>query len=162
MSRKPAKTQPASTTKPKRNNAPTAARPASSTLADLQEQISALTRELAEAREQQTASSEVLQVISSSRGELEMVFEAILANAVRLCEAKFGTLFLHEGGAVLRSSWLMLARNCDLCTASKYGGTGLGLVISRRFSLAYDEAEVLALPCRTGRNDTTVCPQCEE
>src|ERR1700737_1126739 len=100
MSRKPAKTQHASTTKPKRNNAPTAARPVSSTLADLQEQISALTRELAEAREQQTATSEVLQVISSSRGELEMVFEAILANAVRLCAAKFGTLFLHEGGAV--------------------------------------------------------------
>jgi outer membrane lipoprotein SlyB len=51
---------------PKRNNAPTAARPASSTLADLQQQVSALTRELAEAREQQTATSGVLRVISSS------------------------------------------------------------------------------------------------
>ena len=55
MSRKPAKTQHSSTKKPKRNNAPTAGPPASSTLADLQEQVSALTRELAEARDQQTA-----------------------------------------------------------------------------------------------------------
>ena len=64
MTRKPAKTQHGSTTKPKRHNTSTAARPASPTLADLQEQVSALTRELAEAREQQTATSEVLQVIS--------------------------------------------------------------------------------------------------
>ena len=87
-------------TKPERNNALTAARPASSTHADLQEQVSALTRELAEAREQQTATSDVLQVISSSPGELTPVFEAMLANAVRLCEAKFGTLYLHEAGAL--------------------------------------------------------------
>jgi signal transduction histidine kinase len=97
MSRKPAKTQNASTTKPKRNIAPTEARPASSTLADLQEQVSALTRELAEAREQQTATSEVLQVISSSPAKLAPIFEAMLGNAVRLCEAKFGTLYLQEG-----------------------------------------------------------------
>ena len=61
--RKPANTQHGSTTKPKRNNAPTAARQASSTLADLQQQVSALARELAEAREQQTATSEVLGVL---------------------------------------------------------------------------------------------------
>ena len=54
ISRK-AKTRPGKTTKPKRNDAPTAAHLVSSTLTDLQEQVSTLTRELTEAREQQTA-----------------------------------------------------------------------------------------------------------
>ena len=67
-------------------------------LIELKKQLEARTRELAEAREQQTATSEVLQVISSSPGELEPVFETILANAQRICEAKFGFLYGIENG----------------------------------------------------------------
>jgi two-component system, NtrC family, sensor kinase len=56
------------------------------------------TRELSETLEQQTATSEVLRVISSSPGELEPVFRAMLENAVRICNAKFGVLYLYGGG----------------------------------------------------------------
>ena len=59
-----------------------------------------LLNELRESLEQQTATSEVLSVISSSPGELEPVFQAMLQNAVRICDAKFGNLFLYEGGAI--------------------------------------------------------------
>jgi two-component system, NtrC family, sensor kinase len=73
--------------------------PLQGTLIDLEQKVETLTRELGEAREQQTAISEMLQVISSSPGELEPVFQAVLANAVRICKANFGNLFLYEGNS---------------------------------------------------------------
>jgi GAF domain-containing protein len=58
------------------------------------------TNDLSEALEQQTASSDVLGVISSSPGELQAVFDIILKNANRLCDAKFSALFIYENGLI--------------------------------------------------------------
>jgi signal transduction histidine kinase len=68
--------------------------------AGLEQKVELRTHELSESLAQQTATSEVLRVISSSPGELEPVFQAMLENAVRICEAKFGQMFLVEGGRV--------------------------------------------------------------
>src|SRR5262249_6520263 len=73
---------------------------------ELEQKLEARTRELSEAREQQTATSEVLRIISSSPGKLEPVFEAVLANAVRICEAKFGNLLLYDGNAFRMAAML--------------------------------------------------------
>jgi GAF domain-containing protein len=63
------------------------------------------TTDLTESLEQQTATSEVLRVISSSPGELEPVFAAMLARATRICEAEFGNLFLREGETFRAVAW---------------------------------------------------------
>jgi hypothetical protein len=60
------------------------------------------TDDLSESLEQQTATSEVLKVISSSSGQLQPVFETMLANATRICEAAFGSMLLVEGNALRR------------------------------------------------------------
>src|SRR6187401_93264 len=62
------------------------------------EEVQARTRDLTESLEQQTATSEVLEVISASTGELEPVFQKMLENATRVCGANFGTMSLYEAG----------------------------------------------------------------
>ena len=98
------KTPRAKTPKLKRREQATPARRHRSSAADLQKQLDQRTRELAEARknlaeahEQQRATSEVLRVISSSSGELAPVFESLLASAKHLCGAEFGIILLREG-----------------------------------------------------------------
>jgi signal transduction histidine kinase len=73
-------------------------KPRSKTLADFKSENVKLRRELSESLEQQTATSQVLRVISGSPGELAPVFQAMLENATRICEAGFGIMWLAEGG----------------------------------------------------------------
>jgi signal transduction histidine kinase len=64
------------------------------------EEVQARTRELSESLQQQTATADVLQVISSSPGDLMPVFEKMLENAIRVCGAEFGSMNLTENGAL--------------------------------------------------------------
>jgi len=75
----------------------------------LLQELQSRNRDLAEALEQQTATSEVLNVIAHSPVELQPVYAAILANTTRLCEANIAALFLYDGEV--------------LCTAASYGTT---------------------------------------
>jgi two-component system, NtrC family, sensor kinase len=68
-----------------------------------QSEVAQLIRERDEALEREKATAEVLRVISSSPGEIERAFDAMLANATHICEASHGTLWLYEGDARFRA-----------------------------------------------------------
>jgi two-component system, NtrC family, sensor kinase len=72
------------------------------------------TGDLSEALEQQTATSEVLKVISSSPGDLEPVFDAMLINAMRVCEARFGFMHRYDD-----NDWKVMALQCDVPAYAK-------------------------------------------
>jgi hypothetical protein len=83
--------------KPIHHNLPKAVARSNSSPSSEGTEVTRLTRELNEALEQQTATSEVLRVISSSPGALQPVFAAMLENAVRICDATFGFIYRWDG-----------------------------------------------------------------
>ena len=87
------------TPEPKRRNAPKVQRVPSSSPATEETEVARLTRELSGERKQRTATSEVLHLLSGSHGDLNRLFDTILTNATKLCQANFGTLSLYEGDA---------------------------------------------------------------
>jgi two-component system, NtrC family, sensor kinase len=90
------KKRPQATSGPKRRSEPKVARRRNSGGAGLNKKLAQLARELSLSLEQQAATSEVLRVISRSPGNLKPVFEAMLENAVRICAAKFGNMYVYE------------------------------------------------------------------
>ena len=122
--------------------------------ADLEHRLAQAQRELSEASERQVATDEVLGIIANSPGELEPVFQAILANATRICEAKFGTLFKFDGeGLIFEAGLGMPQRLADyLKQRQKFkplaGSTMERLVETRQVVHVHDvtQADGLASP----------------
>ena len=92
--------------KPERGNAPKTAPGSKSSPSSEDGVVARLTHELRETTEQQTATSEILRVISSSPSDPQPVFEAMLNNATRLCGASYGTMWLHENDGQMRMAAL--------------------------------------------------------
>src|SRR5271170_4891456 len=88
------------TPKPKRNNAPKAVARSISSSVGKETEVARLGNELREALEQQTATSEVLRIISSSPGDPQPVFATMLQNAVQICDASFGSIYRWDDEAL--------------------------------------------------------------
>jgi two-component system NtrC family sensor kinase len=117
------------------------------------------TRDLTESLEQQTATSEVLEVISASTGELKPVFQKMLENATNICEANFGHMFLRDGDdfrvAALRSKdsvypeWLKLG--AKLAVLDNPGGPLAQIVRTERIVHIADLASEASYAERNAR-----------
>jgi GAF domain-containing protein/class 3 adenylate cyclase len=119
---------------PKRRSAPKAAAGSNSSRTGGETEVARLARELNEAREQQTATSEVLQVISSF-AELDPVFQAIVTNATRLCEAKYANLYLFANGAFQLVSAALALERLRGPPIQPTPGTGLGRMIKAKATI---------------------------
>ena len=120
---------------PKRRNASKAVERSNSTPTGEETEVARLARELNEAREQQTATSEVLQVISSFAVELDPVFQAIVTNATRLCEAKYANLYLFADGAFQLVSAALALERLRGPPIQPTPGTGLGRMIKAKTTI---------------------------
>ncbi len=145
----------------KRLNAPKRSRRRHSLAAGKETNVARLTRERDEALEQQTATSEVLRVISSSPGELEPVFDAMLENAVRICEAKFGNLYIYEKDSfrvvAMRNApadYGALWRREPVLLVSRSPGTPLGRVAATKKVVHI--ADLTAEQCYIEREDPRI------
>ena len=97
--REPIKGQRRKTPEPKSRNAPKVQASSKLFPATEETEVARLIRELSEERKQRTATLEVLRLLSGSHGDLNRLFETILSNATKLCQANFGQLFLCEADA---------------------------------------------------------------
>ena len=96
----PIKGQRRKTAGPERRNATKSTPGGTSRVAGQETEVGRLARELDQAQEQQAATLEVLSVISTSAGDLKPLFAAMLENAVRICDAKFGNIYRWDGEAL--------------------------------------------------------------